>query len=288
EFYRKIRNTFRFMIQNTEDFTPKENSIAYKDLRSIDRYLLNRLDQTVENIGNAFEKYKFNDISKEINHFVTVDLSNFYMNIAKDILYIDAPDAYDRRAIQTVFYQTLVKLTKLLTPIIPYTAEEIWTFLSEEEDYAQLTEMPEVENYSDRSLLLDKWTAFMNVRSDILKANELARENKVIGKDFEAKTTLYVSNDVRELLESLNADLRQVLVASELNIYDLEDKPEQDEEILDLDSLSIKVEHMPGEVCDRCRITTEDIIDLGDKGQVCPRCYKICENHYPELLKEAN
>lgn len=286
EFYRKIRNTFRFMIQNTEDFDPKENSIDYKDLRSIDRYLLNRLDLTIENIKASYDKYKFNDISKEINHFVTVDLSNFYMNIAKDILYIDAPDAYDRRAIQTVFYQTLVKLTKLLTPIIPYTMEEIWTFLNEEEDYAQLAEMPELENYEDREELLEKWTAFMDIRDDILKANEIARENKVIGKDFEAKTSLYLSSDARKLLESLNADLRQVLVASELNLYSLEEKPENDDKILDFDKLSIKVERMPGEVCDRCRITTENLIDLGEKGQLCPRCHSICEKHYPELLEK--
>lgn len=287
EFYRKIRNTFRFMIQNTEDFVPAENNIPYEDLRSIDRYMLNRLDVTLENILEAFDRYKFNDISKEINHFVTVDLSNFYMNIAKDILYIDAPDAFDRRAIQTVFYEVLVKLTKVLTPIIPYTTEEIWTFLHEKEEYVQLAEMPGVENYDDRQELLDKWTAFMAVRDDILKANEVARENKIIGKDFEAKTTLYVSTDIQQLLESLNADLRQVMVASELNIYSLDEKPASDGDILEFENLAIKVEHMPGEVCDRCRITTEELIDLGDKGQICHRCHDICETHYPELLEEA-
>jgi isoleucyl-tRNA synthetase len=287
EVYRKIRNTLRFMVQNTEDFDPAENGIAYDDLRSIDQYLMNRLDITVENVLHAYDTYKFNDIFKEINHFVTVDLSNFYMNIAKDILYIDAPDAYDRRAIQTVFYEALVKLTKVLTPIIPHTAEEIWAYLDEEEEYVQLTEMPEVENYANRAEIVEKWTDFMDLRDDVLKANEVARENKVIGKDFEAKTTLYVTEGVQELFDSLDADLRQILIASELNVRPREDKPEADDSILEFDRMAIKVEHMPGDVCDRCRITTEELIEVEGKGQLCHRCHGIIEEHYPELLEEA-
>jgi len=287
EVYRKIRNTLRFMVQNTEDFNKEENGIAYDELRTIDQYLLNRLDETVEKISNAYENYKFNEIFKEINHFCTVDLSNFYMNVAKDILYIDAPDAYDRRAIQTVFYEALVKLTKVLTPIIPHTAEELWAFLDEEEDYAQLSEMPGIEHYENREEVLDKWTQFMDLRDNILKANEVARENKVIGKDFEAKLTLYVTDGVKELLDSLNADLRQILVASELNILPLADKPEKDDSLLEFDTMAIKVEHMPGGVCDRCRITTEELIEVEGKGVLCHRCHGIVKEHYPELLEEA-
>lgn len=287
EAYRKIRNTLRFLIQNTEDFNPKEDAIAYDDLRSIDQYVLNRLDETVEKILGSFENYKFTDVFKELNLFCTVDLSNFYMNIAKDIIYIDAQDAYDRRAIQTVFYESLVKLTKILTPIIPHTAEEIWAYLDEEEDYAQLSEMPGVEHYHNRETVMERWTHFMNLRNNVLKANEVARENKVIGKDFEAKTTLYVSGSIKELLESLNADLRQILVASELNIHSLEEKPEDDDTILDFDNMAVKVEHMTGGVCDRCRITTEELIEVDGKGHLCPRCNEICHEHYPELFEEA-
>ena len=275
EVYRKIRNTLRFLIQNTGDFNPAEDAIAYDDLRSIDQYMLNVLDETIENALAGYNNYKFNDIFKEINHFVTVDMSNFYMNVAKDILYIDAPDAYDRRAIQTVFYEALVKLTKLLTPVIPHTAEEIWGYLSEEEEYVQLAEMPEVEHYANRAETLKKWNEFMDLRDNILKANEVARENKVIGKDFEAKTTLYVTDNVKALFDALDADLRQILVASELNVLPLADKPEADEAILDFDTMSIKVEHMPGEVCERCRITSEQLIEVQRKGELCHRCHDI-------------
>lgn len=287
EVYRKIRNTLRFMTQNTEDFDKDVDAIPYEELRSIDQYVMNRLDTTVENILTAFDNYKFNDIFKEVNHFCTVDLSNFYMNIAKDILYIDAPDAFDRRAIQTVFYEALVKLTKVLTPIIPHTAEELWSFLDEEEEYAQLTDMPVVSNYENRAEVLEQWNQFMEVRNNILKANEVARENKVIGKDFEAKTTLYVSERIEELLNSLNADLRQIMIASELNILPLAEKPAEDDSVLDFENMAVKVERMPGGVCDRCRITTEELIEVEGKGQLCHRCYGIVEEHYPELLEEA-
>src|SRR5690625_4028856 len=248
---------------------------------------MNRLDETIENILKAYDHYKFNEIFKEINHFCTVDLSNFYMNVAKDILYIDAPDAYDRRAIQTVFYEALMKLTKVLTPVIPHTAEEIWAFLDEEEEYAQLAEIPEVENYENREDVIEKWTEFMDLRDNVLKANEVARENKVIGKDFEAKLTVYVTAGVQELFDSLDADLRQILIASELNVLPLEEKPEGDDSILTFDTMAVKVEHMPGGVCDRCRITTEELVEVEGKGHLCQRCYGIVEEHYPELLAEA-
>lgn len=285
EIYRKIRNTIRFLIQNTEDFSLEENGIAYEELRPVDQYMMNKLNQIVENVTDGYERYDFSDIFKEINHFCTLDVSNFYANFAKDILYIDAPDAYDRRAMQTVFYHIVRDLTKLLTPIIPHTAEEIWSYLEEEESYAQLTEFPEVKKYSNSGELLDQWKAFMSLRDKVLKANEVARENKVIGKDFEAKTTLFVSESVDQLLSSMNSDIRQILIASEINIKPLDSKP-ADDRILDFDDVSILVEKMSGDVCTRCRITTEDSIQLSEDEWLCQRCHDICETHYPEVLSE--
>jgi len=286
EIYRKIRNTIKFLIQNTVDFDPEENAVEYENLRGVDKYILNQLNETVKTVRGGYDKYVFSDIYKAVNRFCTVDMSNFYMNLAKDVLYIDAPDSLDRRAMQTVFYEVLVKLTKLLTPIIPHTTEEIWSYLDEEEEYAQLADLAEAEDYSDNADLISRWEGFMEIRDYVLKANEVARENKIIGKDFEAKLTLYVSEANKELLNSLDGDIRQILIASELNIKDLAEKPE-DETIQDFDGVSIKVDHMPGEVCTRCRITTENIVDLGEKGQLCERCKDICEEHYPELLEEA-
>ena len=284
EIYRKIRNTIRFLIQNTEDFNFKEDGIVYEDLRPVDQYMMNRLNQTVANVVDGYERYDFSDIYKEINHFCTLDVSNFYANFAKDILYIDAPDAYDRRAMQTVFYHIVRDLTKLLTPILPHTAEEIWNYLEEDESYVQLSEFPEVREFANSDELLEQWSAFMSLRDKVLKANEVARENKIIGKDFEAKTTIYASESVKELITDLNSDIRQILIASEVTVVDLEEKPE-DERILDFDNVSILVERMKGEVCTRCRITTEEGVRLSEEEFLCHRCHDICKEHYPEVLK---
>lgn len=285
EVYRKIRNTIRFLIQNTADFNYETDAIAYDDLRGFDQYILSQLNTMVKDALAAYDNYNFSEIYKEINQFCTVVMSNFYMNVSKDVLYIDAPNGYERRAMQTVFYEVILKLAKLLTPIIPHTAEEIWSYLDEEEEFAQLSDLPDVEELAGSAELVAKWDKFMTIRDYVLKANEVAREKKVIGKDFEAKTTLYVNAENKELLESLDADLRLILITSELTIKLLADKPTDDDQVIDFDGVSVKVERMSGEVCTRCRITSEDVVTLPNGEDVlCPRCHAICEEHYPEVL----
>lgn len=285
EVYRKIRNTIRFLIQNTADFNYSTDAIAYDNLRGFDQYILSQLNTMVKDALAAYDNYNFSEIYKEINQFCTVVMSNFYMNVSKDVLYIDAPNGYERRAMQTVFYEVVLKLAKLLTPIIPHTAEEIWSYLDEEEEFAQLSDLPDVEELAGSAELVAKWDKFMTIRDYVLKANEVAREKKVIGKDFEAKTTLYVNVENKELLESLDANLRLILITSELTIKPLADKPTDDDQVIDFDGVSVKVERMSGEVCTRCRITSEDVVALPNGEDVlCPRCHAICEEHYPEVL----
>lgn len=285
EVYRKIRNTIRFLIQNTADFNYSTDAIAYDNLRGFDQYILSQLNTMVKDALAAYDNYNFSEIYKEINQFCTVVMSNFYMNVSKDVLYIDAPNGYERRAMQTVFYEVVLKLAKLLTPIIPHTAEEIWSYLDEEEEFAQLSNLPDIEELAGSAELVAKWDKFMTIRDYVLKANEIAREKKVIGKDFEAKTTLYVNAENKELLESLDADLRLILITSELTIKPLADKPTDDDQMIDFDGVSVKVERMSGEVCTRCRITSEDVVTLPNGEDVlCPRCHAICEEHYPEVL----
>lgn len=285
EVYRKIRNTIRFLIQNTADFNYATDAIAYDDLRGFDQYILSQLNTMVKDALAAYDNYNFSEIYKEINQFCTVVMSNFYMNVSKDVLYIDAPNGYERRAMQTVFYEVILKLAKLLTPIIPHTAEEIWAYLDEEEEFAQLSNLPDVEELAGSAELVAKWDKFMTIRDYVLKSNEVAREKKVIGKDFEAKTTLYVNAENKALLESLDADLRLILITSELTIKPLADKPADDDQVIDFDGVSVKVERMSGEVCTRCRITSEDVVTLPNGEDVlCPRCHAICEEHYPEVL----
>ena len=183
EVYRKIRNTMRFLIANTEDFNPETDRVAYEDLRSVDKYMVVRLNQTIKEIREeGYEKYNFLQIYRTVMNFLTIDLSSFYLDFAKDVVYIEAKDDHQRRSMQTVFYDVAKELTKLLTPIIPHTSEEIWSFLKEEEAYVQLAEFPEYQEFPNQAELLDTWSAFMDFRDNVLKALEEARNEKLIGK----------------------------------------------------------------------------------------------------------
>lgn len=282
EVYRKIRNTMRFLLANTSDFQPAEHTVEFSDLRSVDKYMLIRLNQLVEKVEKNYDKYEFSAIYQLINNFCTVDLSQFYLDFAKDVVYIEAEDAYERRAMQTVFYEVVVKMAKLLTPILPHTAEEIWAHLSEEEVYVQLAEMPQVEEYENESELLDMWGAFMDIRQDVQKALEEARNEKKIGKSFEAKLTLYPTEQTKDLFVSLNSNIGQLLIVSELEIAgDKEDAPET---ALQFDSLAIVVEHAHGETCERCRAIKEDVGVNKSAPTLCARCAAIVSENYPEAL----
>ena len=197
ETYRKIRNTLRFLIANTSDFNPNEDTVAYEELRSVDKYMTVKFNQLVATIRKAYEAYGFMAIYKAVVNFITVDLSAFYLDFAKDVVYIEAADNLARRQMQTVFYDILVKITKLLTPILPHTAEEIWSYLEfEPEDYVQLSELPEAEVFEGQDNILEEWDAFMTLRNQAQKALEEARNTKVIGKSLDDHLTIYASEEV--------------------------------------------------------------------------------------------
>ncbi len=283
ESYRKIRNTFRYMLANTSDFDPKENRVAYADLRSVDQYMEVKLDDLVKDCLAAYDKFDFTTVFKKVFNFISNDLSAFYLDFAKDVLYIDGEDSHSRRSMQTVIYDAAVKLAKILTPILPHTMEEIWGFLKEPEDYIQLANMPEVEDYANHDDLLENWGKFMKLRDDVLKALEDARNKKLIGKSFEAAVTIYPDKETKTMLQDLNADFRQILIVSKLTIADGE-APANAEE---LNNASVVVERVEGEVCPRCRMIRTDIGVDPKLPMLCGRCAKIVEADYPEVAEEG-
>lgn len=283
ESYRKIRNTFRYMLANTSDFDPKENGVAYDDLRSVDQYMEIKLNDLVAECLAAYDKFDFTTVFKKIFNFISNDLSAFYLDFAKDVLYIEGKNSLERRSMQTVIYDAAVKLTKILTPILPHTMEEIWGFLKEPEDYVQLANMPKVENYANHDELLENWGKFMNLRDDVLKALEDARNKKLIGKSFEAAVTIYPDKETKAMLDDLDADFRQILIVSKLTIANGE-APENAEK---LNNASIVVEHAEGEVCPRCRMIRTDIGEDPKLPELCGRCAKIVEEDFPEAAQEG-
>ncbi|WP_338210462.1 isoleucine--tRNA ligase [Lactiplantibacillus paraxiangfangensis] len=281
--YKKFRNTVRFMLGNVADFDPETDRVAYDDLASVDQYMAVRLDQFVAKTKAHYDHYDFLDIYKELINFLTVDLSNFYLDVAKDIMYIDAEDSHSRRSMQTVFYDTLVALTKLFTPMLPHTTEEIWPFLKEPEEFAQLTDMPTVQNYANADDLMAEWTQFMDVRSNVLKALEEARDAKLIGKSLEAHLDLYVDDATQTFLDSLNTNVRQMLMVSALDVHALSDAPSDAETFGD--HVAIKVSHADGEVCSRCRMIKTDVGSDNAYPQLCARCAQIVRENYPESVE---
>ncbi|MCT6823237.1 MAG: isoleucine--tRNA ligase [Apilactobacillus sp.] len=283
--YKKIRNTMRYLLANTSDFDPKTNSVAFDDMKSADKYMMVRLNQFIKDIKTDYDNYDFLSLNRRLLSFINADLSAFYLDFAKDILYIYAEDSIERRSMQTVLYQAAVALTKLMTPVLPHTAEEIWPFLSEEEEFVQLSEMPEPGDLPEADEIAEKWHNFMELRDDVLKALEEARNNKLIGKASEANLELYVDDNVKAKLESLDTDVAQILMVSELSINDASSAPSEAQNFND--GLSIVVKHAEGVVCERCRLISTDVGSDSDYPQFCARCAKIVRDNFPETATEG-
>ncbi|WP_338469890.1 isoleucine--tRNA ligase [Niallia sp. XMNu-256] len=282
EVYRKIRNTFRFLLGNLTDFNPEKDTVAYGDLREVDQFMLAKLNRLVKQVRDHYENYEYASIYHEVNNFCTLDLSSFYLDFAKDILYIEAKDQSDRRCIQTVLYESLLSLTKLVAPILSHTADEVWSFIpAVKEQSVQLTDMPEVKEVPQAEELLTKWSKFMNLRDDVLKALEEARNEKVIGKSLTAKVTLYVKDDTKELLESINENLQQLFIVSDFEIAgSYAQAPEQ---AVKLDHAAIVITKAEGETCDRCWTVTPHVGKVAEHPTLCKRCAEVVKENYSHL-----
>lgn len=282
EVYRKIRNTFRFLLGNLSDFDPGVHAVSYSDLREVDRFMLVKLNDLVKNVKNSYDKYEFAGIYHAVNNFCTLDLSSFYLDFAKDILYIESADQHDRRAIQTVLYECLVSLTKLMSPILAHTADEVWVHIpGVDGESVQLTDMPEVQSFDGADELNQKWNAFLDVRDDVLKALEEARNEKVIGKSLTAKVTLYVDEKTEALLSSIKEDLKQLFIVSAFEIGGR--TSEAPAEALSLGANSIVVEKAEGETCERCWTVSPHVGEDQEHPTLCPRCASVVKENYSHL-----
>ncbi|KOA81252.1 isoleucine--tRNA ligase [Bacillus altitudinis] len=257
EVYRKIRNTFRFLHGNLFDFDPAVNAVPVEELREVDQYILIKLNKLIDKVKKAYDDYEFAVVYHAIHNFCTIELSSFYLDFAKDVVYIEHADHPDRRSMQTVFYETLMALVKLTAPILPHTADELWSHLSfVEEPSVQLTDMPEGVAVLQAEATEVKFDRFMEVRDDVLKALEIARNEKVIGRSLEASVTLYATEEVKNLLASIKEDVKQLFIISELTV---EDEKHTDASAPEYTSGRIVVQKAEGELCERSRIISKDV-----------------------------
>ncbi len=226
EAYRKIRNTLRFMLGNLYDFDPERNAVAYSELKEIDRWILLRLAKVIERVLKAYDEYEFHVVYHTLHNFCTVELSAIYLDIVKDRTYVEAKDSKARRGAQTVMHEILKSLVLLMAPVLVYTADENWPYLPgcKEGSEVQIAEMPEIkEEWLDETLNA-KWERILDLRYDITKALELARQEKLISHSLTAKVDLFPENaENYDFLINVE-NLADIVIVSKLVIHRPEEK----------------------------------------------------------------
>ena len=265
ETYRKIRNTFRFLLGNlfNGNFDNRTDLLSYDELEELDKYMVLKFEKVVAKVLDYYENYQFNSITTELINFFNVELSSFYLDYGKDILYIEAEKSHKRLSMLTVLYTVLSKSVRLLAPILSFTAEEVYDNMPyEDAESVHLTDFP-AKNLIDDATLEAKWDKLLEVRDDVNKALEESRNEKVIGKSLEAAVEIY-SNDseVVELLNSVD-NLHQLFIVSSVEVK------ENDGVAYDL--ATVKVTKAEGHRCERCWNIVEEVNEEG----LCPRCASI-------------
>ena len=265
ETYRKIRNTFRFLLGNlfNGNFDNRTDLLSYDELEELDKYMVLKFEKVVAKVLDYYENYQFNSITTELINFFNVELSSFYLDYGKDILYIEAEKSHKRLSMLTVLYTVLSKSVRLLAPILSFTAEEVYDNMPyEDAESVHLTDFP-AKNLIDDAALEAKWDKLLEVRDDVNKALEESRNEKVIGKSLEAAVEIY-SNDseVVELLNSVD-NLHQLFIVSSVEVK------ENDGVAYDL--ATVKVTKAEGHRCERCWNIVEEVNEEG----LCPRCASI-------------
>ena len=267
EAYRKMRNTARFMLGNIGDFNPATDMVAEDQLFEIDRWALKSCNSLTANVRAAYDNYDFSRAYHAIYNFCVIDMSNFYMDVIKDRLY--CADEHARRCAQTALYRILVDFTKLVAPILCFTAQEIWSYIPKLEgmqEYVCWERMPEAK--SDEDAAFDaKWAKIIAVRDDVKKVLEQARADKTIGSSLEAAVTLYCSDEMYDFLNAIPMDeLADLMIVSHVDLV----KGEGGVKGL-TEGLGMSVAHAAGNKCLRCwKFDTA----VGEDG-LCPRCAKV-------------
>ncbi|MBU9712440.1 isoleucine--tRNA ligase [Evansella tamaricis] len=279
EVYRKIRNTFRFMLGNLHDFDPKKDAVPFEQLSELDQYMLVKLNKLVEEAKNGYEEYQFATVYNKVHNYCTIELSSFYMDIAKDTLYIQHADHPDRRGIQTVMYETLIALTKVMSPILSHTADEVWEHIpGVEVESVQLTDMPEAKEFNETAQeLLVKWDRFMKLRDDVLKALEEARHEKGVKKSLEAQVIIYADGEDKALLEGIT-NLNKLFISSKAVVSG--SKGDAPSSAKGYDFLHVEVDFAEGEKCERCWVVSPSLGKNDDHPGLCDSCTDVVVNHY--------
>ncbi|NEO98586.1 MAG: isoleucine--tRNA ligase [Symploca sp. SIO2E9] len=286
DIYRKIRNTARFLLGNLHDFDPAKHTVTYEQLPELDRYMLHRITEVFGEVTEAMESYQFFRFFQTVQNFCVVDLSNFYLDIAKDRLYISHPDSIRRRSCQTVLQVALENLARAIAPVLCHMAEDIWQYLPYETPYQSVFESGwvKLEPQWYQPQLTQTWDTWRNIRTEVNKVMEQARIEKMIGSSLEAKVLLYVSDaDLGRQLQAFNREdslsgnrvdeLRYLFLASQVEILDSPEAIGKLDYNSESETIAVGVVKADGEKCDRCWNYSTHVGELKDHPSLCERCH---------------
>ena len=272
--YRRIRNTSRFMLGNLFDFDPELNEVSYDEMPEIDRFALHSLQSLIKKTLKAYDQYEYHVIYHALHNFCTIDLSAFYLDILKDRLYTSPPQSVARKSAQTVMYFLLDALARIMAPLLPFTAEEIWQFLparANKTPSVHLALLPEINHRWQDEQLAQKWETILKVRAEVTKALEEARARKQIGHPLDAAVILSVNEDLYSLLQPYTEDLRFIFIVSDVSL--LNDKKLDDSFISEkVEGVSIKIEAASGQKCERCWVHETSVGSDSKHPTICERC----------------
>ena len=275
EAYRKIRNTFRFLLGNLYDFDPAKDKVELDQLQEIDRYILYRFSILREKVLKAYTTFEFHTFYHAFYNFCIVDLSAFYLDIVKDRLYTFAPGSPGRRSCQTALHILLLDMASLMAPVLSFTAEEVWSHLPEgsaDEKSVHLRQIPEELNISFDEKLAKKWETLIELKSEVSQALEISRREKVIGHSLDAHVRLVLPEKVRSLLQNDLDDLKFIFIVSKADVVDDLSSADNLWKCESLDGAAIAVSAVGGEKCERCWNYFDPRKDEKSPSSICKRC----------------
>lgn len=273
--YRRIRNTARFLLANLNGFEPSTDCVAPEDMVVLDRWAVGRALAAQQDIEQAYANYDFHEVVQRQMQFCSVEMGSFYLDIIKDRQYTAKSDSVARRSCQTALYHIVEALVRWMAPIMSFTADEIWGFMPgkraqyvfTEEWYDGLFGLAEGEPMNDAF-----WAELLKVRGEVNKVLEQARADKRLGGSLEAAVTLYADSELAARLNSLQDELRFVLLTSAASVAPLAEAPADAQASELLKGLKIAFSTAPGEKCPRCWHYTTDIGLVAEHADICGRC----------------
>ena len=280
DMYRRIRNTVRFLLANTDDFKPETDSLAMDELVSLDKYIMLRAQKVQQSIIAAYDAMDFHQVTQQVTAFCSQDLGGFYLDIIKDRQYTTMAEGKPRRSAQTAMYHIAHALLRWIAPILSFTAQEAWEALLKESAtganaYVFTQDWYELPDFSMDKISEADWTVILEAKDAINKVIEHAREQKQINANLSAAVAIYADGEIYESLAKLEDELRFVLITSSASLNKLSDS--QLGSATELDNLRVEVTSAEGTKCIRCWHVRDDVGSDPKHPQICTRCVSNIE-----------